>query len=311
MGEEPYFIDEILNALENTVLKEEEKAFNQTIVYGRDTNISDLITTCKRFPMMSDYQLVMVREAQDLFRSIDELTPYIEQPQPTTVLVLAYKFKKIDKRKKIYKAISKNGLLFESKRLYDNQIPALIQQWVKKNQLQITPMSTQILLEFLGTDLGAIKNEIEKLNLILKEGETITPELIDKHIGFSKDFNNFELRKALGNGQKEKAYQIIFHFAKHPRQHPLVVTLSTLCTFFSQLLQYHGMYDHSSSHVARILGIRPYFVNEYKTAATRYPIKAVTQIIEEIRIVDLKSKGVGVGKVSEGDLLKELINKIA
>jgi DNA polymerase-3 subunit delta len=260
--------------------------------------------------MMAEHQLIVVREAQELSRTIDKLVDYVNQPQPSTVLVVCYKYKSIDKRKKLYKALQENSVIFESKKLYENQIPDWIQRWAKNHDRSINTKASHLLVECLGTELSAIERALDKLTILVSSGEQITESHIEKHIGFSKDYNNFELRKALGAGNVTHAQKICHYFAQHPRQHPIVVTLSTLHNFFMQLLQYHALEDHNPNHVARVLGIRPFFVSEYQQASRRYPMKSLAFILAKIKETDMKSKGVGVGNVKQGDLLKQLINEI-
>lgn len=310
MGEEPYYIDKISDYIEQNVLSEEEKGFNQMVLYGRDVSIDDIIDNAKRFPMIAEYQVVIIKEAQDLSRTIEKLVSYAENPQPTTVLVVNYKYKKLDKRKALYKAIKKIGVVYESKKLYENQVGEWIRRVLSPKDYSITPKAAQMLVEFLGTDLNKINNELEKLQIILPKGSQITPELIEENIGISKDYNNFELRKAVGNKDVLKAQQIVKYFGDNPRSNPMVVTVSLLFNFFSQLLHYHGLNDKSSRSVASALRINPYFVNEYITAARNYPMKKVSQVISVLREFDLKSKGVGANAVPQGDLLKELLVRI-
>ncbi|MDT0688503.1 DNA polymerase III subunit delta [Salegentibacter sp. F188] len=310
MGEEPYYIDKIADFIADNVLQEEEKGFNQIVMYGRDTSIDEIASNAKRYPMMAERQVIIVKEAQDLSRTIEQLTAYAESPQPTTTLVMCYKYKKIDKRKKLYKAVAKSGVIFESKRLYENKIAEWIQTTLKTRNYSISPKGAQMLVEFLGNDLGKIENELQKLQLIVPEGTQITPELIEENIGISKDFNNFELRKAVGMKDTLKAHRIINYFAQNPKDNPLVVTISLLFSYFSQLLQYHGISDKSKGNVARQLKINPYFVSDYTTGARNYPMKKVSGVISLLHETDVKSKGVGSVNVSQGDLLKELLVKI-
>jgi len=310
MGEEPYYIDKIADYIEKNLLVEEEKGFNQMMMYGRDTNIDEIVSNAKRFPMMAEKQVIIVKEAQDLSRTIEKLDAYAENPQPTTVLVMCYKYKKIDKRKKLYKTIAKSGVVFESKRLYENQVSDWIQKTLKSRDYGISPKAAQMLVEFLGIDLSKIDNELQKLQLISPVGTTITPELIEENIGISKDFNNFELRKAIGERDSLKAHRIVNYFGQNPRDNPMVVTVSLLFSYFSQILQYHGLADKSKGNVAKFLKVNPYFVNDYVVAARNYPMRKVSQIISLLRDVDVKSKGVGAANVSQEDLLKELVVKI-
>ncbi|EDP70600.1 hypothetical protein FBALC1_07573 [Flavobacteriales bacterium ALC-1] len=311
MGEEAYYIDKISDFIEENVLHEAEKGFNQMVLYGRDTSIDDIVSNAKRYPMMAERQVVIVKEAQDLSRTIEKLAKYAENPQPTTVLVVNYKYKKIDKRKALYKTISKNGgVVFESKKLYDNQVPDWIRRVLKGQDYDISPKAAQMLVEFLGTDLGKVNNELNKLKIVLPKGTQITPEHIEENIGISKDYNNFELRKAVGERNVIKAHKIAKYFADNPKDNPMVVTVSLLFSFFSQLLHLHGMHDKNPRSVASALRVNPYFVNEYLTAARNYPMKKVSSVIGLLREFDVKSKGVGSNAVPQGDLLKELLVRI-
>tara|TARA_R100001369_G_scaffold22674_1_gene41290 strand:+ start:46706 stop:47710 length:1005 start_codon:yes stop_codon:yes gene_type:complete len=310
MGEEPYYIDKIANYIEDHLMPEEEKSFNQMVMYGRDASVEEIISNAKRYPMMAERQVIVVKEAQDLSRTIEKLEAYAENPQPTTTLVVCYKYKKIDKRKKLYKAVAKSGVIFESKRLYENQVADWIQKTLKSNGYAISPKAAQMLVEFLGTDLSKIDNELQKLQLIAPKGTTISPELIEENIGISKDFNNFELRKALGIRDSLKVHRIINYFSQNTKDNPIVVTVSLLFGYFSQILQYHGLADKSKANVAKTLKINPYFVADYVTAARNYPMRKVSSIITYLRETDVKSKGVGASGVPPGDLLKELVVKI-
>ncbi len=310
MGEESYYIDKISDFIESNVLLEEEKGFNQMVLYGRDVSIEDIVGNAKRYPMMADRQVVIVKEAQDLSRTIEKLATYASNPQPTTVLVFNYKYKKIDKRKALYKAIKKVGVVYESKKLYENQVADWIRRVLSPKDYSISPKAAQMLVEFLGTDLSKINNELEKLQIVLPKGSQITPELVEENIGISKDFNNFELRKAIGDRNAVKAFQIVNYFSENPKDNPMVVTVSLLFNFFSQLLHFHGLNDKSPRSVASALKINPYFVNEYITAARNFPMRKVSAVVSILREFDVKSKGVGSNSVPQGDLLKELLVKI-
>lgn len=310
MGEEAYYIDKISDFIENNILDEAEKGFNQMVLYGRDISIDDIVGNAKRYPMMAERQVVIVKEAQDLSRTIEKLVDYVNNLQPTTVLVVNYKYKKIDKRKGLYKALKKVDAVFESKKLYDNQVPDWIRRVLSGQGYQITPKASQMLVEFLGTDLSKIENELNKLKIVLPEGSQITPEAIEENIGISKDYNNFELRKAVGERNMTKAFKIVKYFGDNPKDNPMVVTVSLLFNFFSQLLQYHGLNDKSPRSVASALKINPYFVNEYSSAARNFPMKNVSRAVSLLRDFDVKGKGVGANATPQGDLLKELLVKI-
>jgi len=310
MGEEPYYIDKLSDYIEDKILTEEEKGFNQTVLYGRDVTIEDIVSTAKRYPMMAERQVVIVKEAQDLIKTIDKLESYAENPMPSTVLVICYKYKTLDKRKKITKVLAKNGLVFESKKLYDNQVGDWIKRVLSGKNYAIEPKANAMLVEFLGTDLSKINNELEKLQIILPKGSTITPKHIEDNIGFSKDFNVFELRKAIGDRNQLKAYTIADNFAQNPKDNPMVVTTSLVFSFFVQLLKYHGLKDKNPKNVATALGVNPFFLKDYDIAIKNYPMRKVSQIVSSLRDIDVKSKGVGANALPQSDLLKEMLFKI-
>ena len=310
MGEEPYYIDKISEYIENNVLTEEEKGFNQMVLYGRDVTINDIIDNAKRFPMMAEYQVIVIKEAQDLVKTIENLVAYVENPSPSTVLVLCYKYKTLDKRKKLYKTIKKNGVVFESKKLYENQTADWIKKILAKYNLKIEPKSVLMLIEFLGTNLSKISNELTKLQVVLPAGSTITPKDIEDNIGISKDFNNFELRSAIGAKDVVKANRIINYFGKNQKANHITLTVSLLNSYFTQILIYHSLKDKSSNSAARALGVNPYFMKDYIVAAKNYPMRKVSKIIGLIRDADVKAKGVGANGLPAIEILKELIFKI-
>ncbi|MEO8934665.1 MAG: DNA polymerase III subunit delta [Xanthomarina sp.] len=310
MGEEPYYIDNISKYIETNVLSEEEKGFNQMVLYGRDVNIDDIVGQAKRYPMMAEHQVVIVKEAQDLSRTIENLLAYVENPQPTTILVFNYKYKTIDKRKKLYKALKKSGVVFESKKLYENQVGDWIKRVLSGHNYTISPKAAMMLTEFLGTDLSKIANELDKLKIVLPEGTQITPEHIEQNIGISKDYNNFELQNALGAKNFLKVNQIVKYFGENPKDNPMVVTVAILYSYFSKLLYLHGLSDKSPRNVASALKVNPYFANDYITGAKNYPMRKVSATIAILREFDVKGKGVGANAVSQGDLLKEMMVRI-
>ena len=310
MGEEPYYIDKLSEYIEQNILSEEEKGFNQTVLYGRDVSVEDVVSTAKRYPMMAERQVVIVKEAQDLSRTIDKIESYVEHPMPTTVLVFCYKYKTLDKRKKVTKLLAKNGVVYESKKLYENQVGDWIKRVLSGKKYAIEPKASAMLVEFLGTDLSKINNELEKLQIILPAGSTISAKDIEENIGFSKDYNVFELRKAIGERNQLKAYKIAENFAQNPKDNPLVMTTSLVFGFFIQLLKYHGLKDKNPKNVASVLGVNPFFLKDYDVAIKNYPMKKVSQIIASLRDTDVKSKGVGANSLSQADLLREMLYKI-
>ena len=309
MGEEAYYIDVISDFIESYVLQEEEKGFNQMVLYGKEVSIQDIISNSKRYPMMAERQVIIVKEAQNLTKTIEQLVEYAKNPQPTTVLVFNYKYKTLDKRKTLYKALSKTAVVFESKKIYEDKIPNWIQSFLKSKQISITPKAALMLTEFLGTDLSKIANELNKLEIVVGEKKEITPELIEENIGISKDFNNFELQKALGNLDHKKAYQIVYYFAQNPKQHPFVLTISILYIYFSKLMTLHTVRDRNPSTIAKALGVNPYFVNDYIAVSRNFPMKRISGVLETLRTYDTKSKGVGAN-LSPKDLYNELVYNI-
>jgi len=310
-GEESYFIDLISNYIEENVLTDTEKEFNQTIIYGKDIDIPTLISYARRFPMMSNYQVIIVKEAQNLDK-IENLEPYILNPLETTILVLCYKYEKIDRRKTLFKNIEKKGILFESAKIYDNKIPDWISSYVRKMNYSISPKACFLLAEFLGNDISKIVNEISKLIINLSEKQEITEDDVEKNIGISKDYNVFELQKALGHKDVLKSNQIINYFASNPRENPLVKVLPILFSFFSKILIFQSLADKSKNNVASALSINPFFVMDYQQAAANYSAKKIIPIISLLREYDLKAKGVDSSGTSfpDGELMKELIFKI-
>ncbi|URC11510.1 DNA polymerase III subunit delta [Flavobacterium sp. B183] len=310
MGEEPYYIDKLSEYIEQNVLAEEEKGFNQTVLYGRDVTVEDIVATAKRYPMMADRQVVIIKEAQDLSRTIDKIESYVGNPMETTVLVFCYKYKTLDKRKKVTKLLAQKGIVYESKKLYENQVGDWIKRVLAGKKYTIDPKANAMLVEFLGTDLSKINNELEKLQIILPQGTVITPQHIEENIGFSKDYNVFELRKAIGERNQLKAYKIAENFAHNPKEYPLVMTTGLVFGFFVQLLKYHGLKDKNPKNVAATIGVNPYFLKEYDLAIKNYPMRKVSQIVGALRDVDVKSKGVGANALPQSDLLKEMLYKI-
>ncbi len=308
-GEESYFIDEISGFIEDNLLNDQEKEFNQTIVYGKDSDVATLISYARRFPMMANYQVLIIKEAQELDKT-DEFLPYVENPLKSTILVICYKYGKLDKRKALYKAIEKAGVAFESPRLYDNKIPDWIHEYLGKHKCTISQKAAFLLTEFLGNDLSKVANELNKLLINVGEGSEINEEYVEKNIGISKDYNVFELQKALGKKEVLKANQIILYFAANPRENPLVKVIPILYSYFSKILIYHHLADKSRNSVASALSVNPFFVPDYQLAAKNYPLVKLVRIISILREYDMKSKGVENSSASDGELMKEMIFKI-
>jgi DNA polymerase-3 subunit delta len=309
-GEEPFYIDLISDYIEEKVLPEEEKSFNQIIYYGEDTSIHSIIETARRFPMMSSHQVVIIKEAQTL-KKIEELALYLEKPLLSTILVFNYKYKILDKRTKFFKTLENHGVYFESGKLRDYQVPSWIERYLMNKGIKTDPDASAMLTEYLGTDLHKIANELDKLIITLPPGKpVITTSLIEKNIGISKEYNNFELQKAIGEKNILKANMIVHYFANNPKDNPITLSIASLFSFFSKLLTYHYLTDKSKNNVASVLKVNPFFVKDYETSALKYNASKSIQIISLLRLYDMKSKGYGDISSEPGDLLKELVFKI-
>ena len=324
MGEEPYFIDMISDYIENNVLDESEKEFNQSILYGRDVSTAEIIGAAKRFPMMSEHQVVIIKEAQDIKDLVKKETEtkkdkekdkqksafevYLENPLPSTILVFCYKYKSIDKRTALAKVIAKNAVLFESKKLYDNQVADWINNYLRSKDYTINQRAAGLLSEYLGTSLSKVTNELDKLIINLPPKSEITAEHIQTNIGISKDYNVFELQTAIGKKEVLKANRIINYFNANPKDNPMVVTVSSLYGYFCKILIYHFLADKKTA--ASAMGVNPFFVKDYELGAKNYSAGKLKSIFSYLREYDMKSKGVDRGSATEGELLKELVFKI-
>lgn len=335
-GEEPFYIDRISDYIENHVLDEMQKEFNQTVLYGRDVTPSVIFSTARRYPMMSNYQVVIVREAQDvkgLLKGKDEdddtgddgesIDPakkdapeqdpfllYLNNPQPTTILVLCYKYRKLDKRTKISKEIEKSAVLFESKKLYADKVPAWVVSYVKSKGYTISEKAAGLISEYLGTDLSRVSNELDKLMISLKTGSEISPSQIESGIGISKDYNVFELQDAMGRRDSLKVARIIRYFGANPKNNPLVMILPALANYFTKIITVHAYRGKAGANLSVLLGVNPYFVKDYEIAARNYPLDAAIAAISLIHEYDLKSKGVNNAGTGDNDLLKEMVFRI-
>ena len=311
MGEEAFFVDQLTKLIEESALTEEEKSFNQSVLYGSDVNTSQVVSEAKRYPMMAERVVIIVKEAQHI-RDLDKLESYAENPQLSTVLVFAYKHKKLDKRKKIAKILAKNHVLFESKRVYDNQVPGWVERLLKLKGYTASPKAIQMMAESLGTDIGRINSEIEKLSLIVPQGQSIDEEVIETNIGISKDFNNFELCNAINRRDFTKAIRIQKYFSSNPKDNPLVVTTGILYRNFRilMLLAQAKKGGISENALAKEAGISPWQAKDYFPALNFFDVRRIARIMSYLREMDLKSKGVNNQGTSDGDLLKETLFKI-
>ena len=314
-GEEPFFIDEITKAIKDYAVDESSKDFNETILYGRDVELSDVLAAARRFPMMSERQLVLIKEAQDLkcWRRKDELAQleaYAEKPVGSTVLVLAFMNKKIDGRLKAVKSLSNSGVLFHSEKVRDYKLPSWIQLYSRDEGLDVEPKAVQILADYLGNDLRKVCNELTKLKLVMKGEAKVTSEDIEKHIGISKEYNIFELQKALGTKNLEKASRIVNHFEANPKKTPMAMIAPILLSYFNRIFVYHCLKDISQNAAAKAMSCSPYAVKEYASAARLYSPVKVARIFGYLRDADRKSKGQGNATTTDGMLLRELVFKI-
>ena len=308
-GEEGFFIDRLSNYIEEHALDEASKAFDQVVVYGRDTDMDTILSIAREFPLGGERKVLIVKEAQHL-RKFDKLELYLDHVQPSTILVFCYKYKKLDRRTSAGKAIGKKAVLFTSNKIKDWEIPDLIERYLKSKRRRINPRHSHLIAEHLGNDMGRIINELDKLLIITKEDQEIDSILIEENIGISKDFNVFELQKALGNRDAERSFKIARHFGHNTKEHPFVLTVSQLYSYFNKLLAYHYLPDKTQGAVAKHLKMNPYFVKDTAKAANNYSRGQLVHIHSLLREYDLKSKGMGSGSASQGDLLRELVYKV-
>lgn len=309
-GEESFFIDELTNYIQQNVLTETEKAFNQDVVYGKDVTATNLIELSRAFPMMANYRVVILKEAQGL-KDFKNLEPYVQNPVNSTILVLSFKnTAKVDKRLKVFNLLSKNAVVFESKRLYENQVYPWIEKTLRENGLSIHTEALRLFYESIGADLSRLSNEIKKLVITQEKGKQISKEDIAFNIGINRDYNIFELQKAIGLKDKLKCYQILDYFSKDPRANPLFATVNRLFDYFTKIIKLHMLQDKSKQSVANAAGVHPYFAEEYLIAMKNYPMSKLIQIVSYLRETDMKLKGVGAVSISDADLSKELLYKI-
>jgi DNA polymerase III subunit delta len=323
-GEEPYFIDVISDYIENNALSETERGFNQVVLYGKDTDMSTIISNAKKYPMMSDRQVVIVKEAQelrDLQKNIKEkvggkeiefnlLEEYVKNPLPSTILVFCHKYKSLDGRKSLAKTIDKHGILVNSAKMYDNKLPAWISALVASKGYKINTKASVLLAEYLGNDLSKISNELEKLAISIKQGSEIDENVISNNIGISKEYNIFELQASLGTKDVLKANRIINYFASNPKENNVISVVTALYSYFSKIILAHCSPEKSDNGMASFIEVNPYFVKDYKLAAQNYTLEKLYQIISHLKVADLQKKGVLADNADDGEIMKELIFKI-
>ena len=308
-GDEPYFIDMISDTIENEALDEADRAFNQIVLYGRDVDVETIANHARSFPMMGERMVVIVKEAQDV-KGLEDFERFLDTIPDTTLLVFAYKYKKFDKRKTLAKKIDKMGVWFESKKLYDSNIPGWIQNYLKGEGYSITPKAMQMLADYLGTDLHKIANELKKLIIALPKKKSIDEGDVERNIGISKDFNVFELQNAIGSRDVLKANRIVNYFGDNTKENPLLATAIVLYGYFAKVLKLHLATDKSQGALVSLLGVNPFFVKDYQTAARNYPPQICIRNISILREFNLKAIGYNSGEVSEKDLYREMIFKL-
>ena len=308
MGEEDYYIDRISDYIVEKALDENEKEFNLTIMYGLDTDMASVVNNAKRYPMMSEHQVVVVKEAQNL-RSWEELSFYMQKPLTSTILVFCYKHGTLDRRKKIVAEIEKNGVVFESKKLKENLLPGFITAYMKRRKMEIDDTAAQLMAEFVGNDLNRLAGELDKLIITMpKDRNRITPVEIERNIGISKDYNNFELKNALITKDTLKANKIVKYFSDNPKSNPLQPTLALLFNYFSNLMVAYYAPERTENGVAAYQGLKsPWLAKEYIAGMKAYTGVKVMNIITQIRLCDARSKGIGNVSLSPGELLRELV----
>lgn len=309
-GEESYFIDLITDFIENNILETSEKAFNQIVLYGKEADFKQVIDQAMQYPMMASHRVVILKEAQSM-KGFEKLVDYFKQPSPQTILAIAYKHKKFDKRKKkLWDALKKNAVILETKKLYDNQVPGYIIDLARESNLKIDNKIAYVMAEHLGNDLSKIANEINKLKLNLPENAEVKLDHIQKFIGISKDFNIFELQNAIGQKDKKKAYRIVKYFADNKKVHPIQMNVGSLYNYFTSLLiakKYEGNDDRT---LAQKAGINPYFAKSYKSAARNYSMPQIRRSFELLHEMDKASKGVDVRRSDELGLYQEFLFKL-
>ena len=316
MGEESYFIDAITGYIEKNLLKEDEKAFNQTVMYGADVDLGQILNAARRFPMMAEYNLVIVKEAQNVKGldgasegNADPFALYVENPLKSTVLVINYKGKKLDARRKSTKLLDKEQVLFESKPLYDNQVGRWIINYLKDFGMTIEPNAAEIIAAHMGTKLSAIVMELDKLKTAVGNGGKITTADVERNVGISKEFNIFEMQNALGARDVYRSALIAKHLGAMPK-HSIIPDIAALYGFFTKIMVLHSMKGCSPNEQAAALKVNPYFMKDYQTAARNYTLRQCAQIISILREYDAYSKGIDAPPVDDADLLNEMIFKI-
>ena len=308
-GEEEYFIDKLVDYAEHNILTESESSFNLSVFYGKDANWPDVINACRRYPMFADKQVVILKEAQQM-RDVEKLEAYIDNPLHSTILVVSYKDKKLDARKKFSKLVKEKGILLSTKKIYDRELPGWAQQLVESKGLSISQKALNCLVEHIGNDLVRIENEIEKLVLNLNKRTNITEDDIEKYIGVSKEYNVFELQTAIAAKDLPGCLRIISYFEANPKAGPVQLVLPSLYNFFSKVFMVFGAGTNDEKTLATTIGTNPYFIKSYTEAARLYTYPGIENALLLLHQYNLKSVGVGSNNAADASLLKEMVVKM-
>jgi len=308
-GEEEYFIDKVIAYAENNILTESEAGFNLTVFYGKDADWPSIINACRRYPMFSDKQVVLLKEAQQM-RDIEKLEAYIENPLSSTIFVVSFKEKKVDGRTRLAKLLKDKGVVLTTKKLYDNQLPEWTEELVQSKGHSISQKALRLLVDHTGNDLSRIENEIEKILINLGVRKTITEEDIENYVGVSKDFNVFEFQSALATKNLSKSIQIIQYFEANPKAAPIQLILPSLYSFFSKVFMIHGLNTRDEKTVAASLGIAPFFIKDYLKAANAYTYPEIEQFMLLLSEYNLRSIGIHNSGTPDASLLKEMVVKL-
>jgi DNA polymerase-3 subunit delta len=308
-GEEEYFIDQVIHHAEHGILSEGEAGFNLSVFYGRDASWADILNACRKYPMFSDLQVVIIKEAQQM-RDIDRLESYIEKPLASTLLFIAYKNKKVDGRTKLAKLLKDKAVLLSTKKMYDSDLPDWVNDLVKSKGYTITNKALLLLIDHIGNDLNRLNNEIDKLTLNLSKRKNITEDDIENFVGISKEFNVFELQQAIAHKDLYKAIRIIQYFEANPKAAPLQLVFPSLYNFFSKVQMIYSVPGRDEKTVATAIGVNSFFVRDYLQTATRFGNQEVEKILLLLHQYNLKGVGVNDAGSSDAMLLKEMVVKM-
>lgn len=314
-GEEPFFVDAIADYIEANALDEGLKGFNQTVLYGKECRVMDILNHARQFPMMAERRVVIVKEAQDIGdlnreESEKALTAYLENPNVSTVLVFCYKYKTLDARKKLAKTMESGAVVLAEKRVYDNKVPDWIRSFATELGIKVSEKAVYMLAEHIGNNLERIHNELKKIKINVPDGATVSDEHVQRYVGISKDFNEFELQKAIGMRDNKKAFQIVQYFGANPKNHPIIPLIALLFAYFTKLLILNSNSQMGDDEAARKVGVSPFFLKEYRVAARNYNLAMIVRNIHLLKEADLQVKGITSASIDDADLMKELIYKL-